>query len=192
VSAVRSGPAVKRTILISLTGLVVVLLATFGLWRLLDRGERLADYYPLQPVGRQWEYVVREVAGGGSPRTGSAIFTALGPGTLDGKETLTIGVRREMDGVRDEVGVRVAVINHFTVENGAVHQVAEADNDFQADSIRYIQVVGRESVTVPAGRYDAIRVNTRTVTTREGSQRPSESTRTEWRARGEEMRESAS
>jgi hypothetical protein len=218
----------KRTILIPITGLVLVLTVSAALWVFLARVERLADYYPLEPVGRHWEYAISEVGSSSSPRTGTAVFTALGPGSFEGKETLTISVRREMDGARDEVGARVAVINHMTVANGAVHQSGvewantddprqggkvaysppvtigrmplavgqtwesrtkitsprETENDFQADSTRYARVIGRESVTVPAGRFDAIRIETRTVTTRLGSTRPSESTRTEWRARG--------
>jgi hypothetical protein len=220
--------SVKR----ALIALLVVLAAAgggayayFQFWA----GERLADYYPMEPVGRRWEYVVTELGSSpGATRTGTAVFTALGAGTLDGQQTIVLGVEREVPGSPTAAGSKVTVRNHFAVSPDAIQQVAvewkeavepgehgrvtysppvtvgrlplavgetweastqvksprEGQPEFRSDSKRFVRVVRRETVVVPAGRFDTVRLEVRTVTTPVGSTTPSESTRVEWRARG--------
>jgi len=173
--------------------------------------------------------VVTELGpGAGMTRTGTAVFTVLGPGTLDGKKTVVVGAEREVAGSAGSPGSKVSVQNHFAVSREAIQQIAvewkdaldpsqhgrvtysppitvgrlpltpgetweattqvqsprEGQADFRSDSKRYVRVIRRETIVVPAGRFDAVRLEVRTVSTRVGSTTPSESTRTEWRARG--------
>ena len=58
------------------------------------------------------------------------------------------------------------------------------DQEFRSDSKRFVRVVGKETVVVPAGRFEAVRLEIRMVNTPVGSTTPSESTRVEWRAPG--------
>ena len=190
--------------------------------------ERLADYYPMEPVGRRWEYVVTELGSNpGATRTGTAVFTALGAGTLDGQSTIVLGVEREVPGSSEAPGSKVTVRNHFAISPEAIQQVAvewkdavdtaqegrvtyappvtvgrlplkagerweastqvkspRGDQEFRSDSKRFVRVVGKETVVVPAGRFEAVRLEIRTVNTPVGSTTPSESTRVEWRAPG--------
>jgi hypothetical protein len=193
------------------------------------RAERLADYYPMEPFGRRWEYVVTERGpSAGASRTGKAVFTALGEGTLDGQKTVVVGVERETPGTPESPGSHVYVRNHFAASPDAIQQIAvewmdvmnlsqqgrvtysppvtvgrmplavgetweattqiqsprQGEAEFRADSKRTVRVVAREAVVVPAGRFEAVRLEVRTVSTRVGSTTPTESTRTEWRARG--------
>ena len=213
----------KRLWLIPFGGLVIVLTLSGAVWVAMPKSEPLTAYYPFEPAGRKWEYVVTDGAMG---RKGSAVFVARGAGTFADKPTLVIAVEREMPGSADEGGSKVAVLNHFTMGASEVHQVAvewanvrdprqggkvmynppvaiaklplragatwEAstqihsprdDGDFRASSKRYVHVMGREAVEVPAGRFDALRVEVRTVSQREGRTQPTESVRTEWRVR---------
>ena len=191
--------------------------------------ERLADYYPFEPIGRRWEYVVTELGPQtGMSRTGTAVFTVLGPGELNGQKTVVVTVDRSMTGPPDEPGAKVVVRNHFVVAPDAIQQLAvewtdvmnpaqqgrvtytppitvgrlpmtpggtweastqiqsprQGEPDFRADSKRFVRVIRREVVVVPAGRFDAVRLEVKTQSTRVGGTRPTESTRTEWRARG--------
>ncbi|MBM4440101.1 MAG: hypothetical protein FJ027_06755 [Candidatus Rokubacteria bacterium] len=214
----------KRLWLIPFGGLVIVLALSAAVWLAVPRGEALVAYYPFEPVGRTWEYVVTDGAIG---RKGSAVFVARGAGTFADKPTLVIAVEREMPGDADAGGSKVGVLNHFTVTDAAVHQLAlewanvrdprqggkviynppvaiaklplragatwetstqihspRDDGDFRASSKRYVHVMGREAVEVPAGRFDTLRVEIRTISLREGRTEPTESVRTEWRVRG--------
>lgn len=200
-----------------------------GVWWLLGRGERLADYYPFEPIGRRWEYVVTEHRpSAGTVRKGTAVFRALGPGTFDGKPTLVLSVQREFPDEPDAPDASVAVMNHFTVSRQSIHQIAvewanvldprqggrvtysppltvarsplgpggtweartqissprEGQPDIRTDSKRSVRIVGRERVTVPAGEFDAVRIEIQTVSSGPGNPRTSESRRIEWRARG--------
>ncbi len=190
--------------------------------------ERLADYYPTEPVGRRWEYVVTELgANPAATRTGTAVFTALGAGTFDGQSTIVLSVERELPGSPNGPGSKVTVRNHFAVSPDTIQQVAvewkdavdpgeqgratyappvtvgrlpltvgerweattqvkspRADREFRSDSKRFVRVVRKETVVVPAGRFEAVRLEIRTVNTPVGSTTPSESTRVEWRAKG--------
>ena len=182
----------------------------------------------MEPVGRRWEYVVTELgANPGATRTGTAIFTALGAGTLDGQSTIVLGVEREVASAPGAAGSKVTVRNHFAVSPETIQQIAvewkDAVNpaeqgratysppvtvgrlplsvgetwetatqvkspregkEFRSDSRRYVRVVKKETVVVPAGRFEAVRLEIRTVNTPVGSTTPSESTRVEWRAPG--------
>jgi len=191
--------------------------------------ERLADYYPFEPVGRTWEYVVTELGpGAGMSRTGIATFTVLGPSELNGKPTVVVTVNRQMGGMPNEPGAKVIVRNHFVVTPEQIQQLAvewtdsfnpmqhgrvtytppitvgrlpltpggtweastqiqsprEGEPDFRADSKRYVRVIGKETVVVPAGRFEVVRLEVKTSSTRVGGTRATESTRVEWRARG--------
>jgi hypothetical protein len=60
----------------------------------------------------------------------------------------------------------------------------QGEPDFRADSKRRVRVIGKETVVVPAGRFEAVRLEVKTSSTRVGGTRATESTRIEWRARG--------
>jgi len=189
----------------------------------------LADYYPFEPVGRRWEYVITEYdPGAGTMRKGTAVFTTTGAGTFDGKRTLVMGVERAMPEAPGFTASRLTVLNHFVVSRDRIEQMAiewknvdepreqgrvtyappivvgrlplapgstweassqivtprEGQAEVRAESKRYVRVVGREMVEVPAGRFDALRLEIRIVTAAPGNLRPAESVRTEWRAQG--------
>jgi hypothetical protein len=192
-------------------------------------GESLADYYPFEPVGRRWEYVITEYdPGAGTMRKGTAVFTAAGAGTFDGKSTLVLSVEREMPEALGFTTSRVTVLNHFVVLRDRIEQMAvewknvnepgqqgrvtysppivvgrlplapgstweassqivtprEGQGEVRAESKRSVRVVSREMVEVPAGRFDALRLEIRIMTAAPGNLRPAESVRMEWRARG--------
>ncbi len=191
-------------------------------------GGSLADYYPFEPGGRRWEYVITEYdPRAGTVRKGTAVFRA-GAGTLDGKGTRVLGVEREMPEASGLTASKLTVLNHFVVSRDQIQQMAfewtsvddpreqgrvtyappivvgrlplrpgstweassqliaprQGQAEVRVESKRYVRVVGREMVEVPAGRFDALRIEIRTVTAAPGNSRPAESLRTEWRARG--------
>lgn len=191
-------------------------------------GGSLADYYPFEPVGRRWEYVITEYdPRAGTVRKGTAVFRA-GAGTLDGKSTLVLDVEREMPEASGFTASKLTVLNHFVVSREQIEQMAvewknvddpreqgrvtyappivvgrlplapgstweassqiitprEGQAEVRAESKRYVRVVGREMVEVPAGRFEALRLEIRIMTAAPGNLRPAESIRTEWRARG--------
>ena len=219
----------KRLWLIPIAGLVLVAIVSAGVWALVGRGERLADYYPFEPTGRHWEYEVTEYRqSSGSVRKGVAVFTALGPGTFDGKPTLVLSVRREFPDEPSAPDANVAVMNHFTASPESIDQIAvewanvqdprqggrvtysppltvarfplgpggtwqartqiysprEGQPDIRTDSKRSVRIIGRERVTVPAGEFDAVRIEIQTLSSLPGNPRTSESRRIEWRTRG--------
>lgn len=188
----------------------------------------LAEYYPFEPVGRRWEYVITEYdPRAGTMRKGTAVFRA-GAGTFDGKSTLVLSVEREMPEAPGFTASKLTVLNHFVVSRDRIEQMAiewrnvddpreqgrvtyappivvgrlplapgrtweassqiitprEGQAEVRAESKRYVRVVGREMVEVPAGRFDALRFEIRIMTAAPGNLRPAESIRTEWRASG--------
>jgi hypothetical protein len=190
--------------------------------------EMLAEYYPLEPVGRRWEYVLTEFdPSAGTMRKGTAIFE-VGTGTFDGTPTVVLGVERAMPEAPGVSASTLRVLNHLVVGGDRIEQMAvewKSANDpnelgrvtyapplvvgrlplapgstweassqiitprdgqsaVRAESKRYARVVGRETVEVPAGRFDALRFEIRIVTAAPGNLRPAESIRTEWRVRG--------